>query len=651
MSAKSWDNDKGSDRGEMPVSLRRVLVWCAGRLYRAGLSVWLPIILVTVSIAVLLTYRWSLDNGFADVRARGERRLDLYTASLEREIARYANVPSILGLDRDVIGLLSARQADPVAARRINLFLERLNSRAATTTIYIMDVTGHVVAASNWQRPDSFVGQNFSYRPYFSEAIQGRPGRFYGIGTTSGEPGYYLSHGILSEERWLGVAAVKVNLERLEQSWHGSDAPVFITDENGVIILSSLAAWRFSRTQPLSPAAAAELAKTRRYNRQALPALDMIEVERFADGARRVRFRHPHAQSGTSGQLGEDEYIIQSRPVENGGWSLTVLSGTAQAREIAFSHAALAGGMSAFLLFLLIMFNERRRHIRERLAAREALQRAHDELERKVEERTGELSETVGRLQQEVEERARAEQTLREAQAGLVQAGKLAVIGQLAAGITHELNQPLAALRTLASNTRKFLARDNLPMVESNLQAMGDLAERMGFITGQLKNFARKSTGQQQAVSLTKALASALFLLDARVRRGAVELQVDVPEDLQARCDQNRLEQVLVNLIGNALDAMKDSYLRLLVIRGEARDGRVFLTVRDTGCGLPPHIQTHLFEPFFTTKAAGEGLGLGLAISAGIIRDFGGNLSGANHPDGGAVFTLELPLAPTEATP
>ncbi len=625
----------------------RLLAWCAGRLRRAGLSVWLPVLVVTVTATGVLTYRWSLENGFADVRARGEHRLDLYSGSLEREIARYGNVPSILGLDRDVIGLLSSHQTDATATRRINLFLERLNGRAGTTTIYIMDVSGKVVASSNWQRPDSFVGQNFSYRPYFSEALQGRPGRFYGIGTTSGEPGYYLSHGILSEERWLGVAAVKVNLERLEQSWHGSDAPVFITDEHGVIILSSQPAWRFSSTQPLSAETLAHLEQTRRYNRHALPPLGTIELERFADGGRRIRFAHGHGPVG--GPLAEEEYIIQSRPVENGAWSLSVLSGTAQAREIAFSHAALAAGMSAFLVFMLLMFNDRRRHVRERLAAREALQRAHDDLERKVEERTGELSETVGRLQEEVGERVRAEQTLREAQAGLVQAGKLAVIGQLAAGITHELNQPLAALRTLASNTRKFLARDNLPMVESNLQVMGDLAERMGFITGQLKNFARKSTGQQQAVCVAKALGSALFLLDARIRRAEVELQIEVPEDLMARCEQNRLEQVLVNLIGNALDAMQGTYLHLLVIRGEAREGRVFLTVRDTGCGLPPHIQTHLFEPFFTTKEAGAGLGLGLAISAGIVRDFGGNLFGENAEGGGALFTIELPAASQEA--
>jgi C4-dicarboxylate-specific signal transduction histidine kinase len=296
------------------------------------------------------------------------------------------------------------------------------------------------------------------------------------------------------------------------------------------------------------------------------------------------------------------------------------------------------------------MVNERRRHLRDRLAAREALQQAHDELERKVEERTADLSAANTRLQAEVAERTRAERTLRAAQDELVQAGKLAVIGQLAAGLAHELNQPLAALATLSGNARKFLARGDEESAGSNLERIGELVKRMGRLTGQLKSYARKSSGKPQAVPVRQAVDNALFLLEQRLKRAGATVQLDLPnESLTAWCDANRLEQVLVNLAGNALDAMDGLPAPALEISARRDGERIVVAVRDHGPGLSDEARGRLFEPFFTTKEAGSGLGLGLPISAGIVADFGGSLAGDNHPQGGAVFTLEIPAAPGEA--
>jgi two-component system C4-dicarboxylate transport sensor histidine kinase DctB len=323
---------------------------------------------------------------------------------------------------------------------------------------------------------------------------------------------------------------------------------------------------------------------------------------------------------------GAGVFLVQQKPIEGSGWQLTVFSSTAQARGLALNHAALAALAAAFVLVLVAVGKVRRRHIRERLAAREALQRAHDELEKKVEQRTEELSATVAQLQAEVAERTRAEASLRSTQAELVQAGKLAVIGQLSAGITHELNQPLAALRTLSGNTLKFLDRGRLDTVRSNLQTIDQMAERMGHITGELKRFARKSTGQQQAVAIRGAIANALFLMEQRIRRDRVEICMNLgEEELRARCDQNRLEQVLVNLIGNAVDAVGELAQGARRVELNARrDGdQVVLQVADNGPGLPQQVRERLFEPFLTTKAPGVGLGLGLTISASIVREFG----------------------------
>ncbi|NMG45134.1 sensor histidine kinase [Aromatoleum toluvorans] len=602
--------------------------------------------LVLVGLSGYGAYRVAQRLGVAELQATGLHRLDLYAASLEREISKYAFLPGTLNLQQSVLDLL-VRPSDGAAVERVNAYLEQLNERAGTLSIFVMDTRGKVLAASNWRRPDSFVGEDLSFRPYFRDAMTANSGRFFGIGTTRGEPGYYLAAMLTGEHEALGVAVVKVSLEQLEKSWSTVEAPVLVADENGVVILSAVAGWKFTTLRPLDDKTRAAFDHTQQYNRRALQPLGVRDIEDYGPGTRLVRIA-AEGPATVSVYPVSGRFLAQARALPGTPWTLTVMSQLEQVDSLAQSRAALAAIATACLCMLGVIVADRRRHLRHRLAAREALQKAHDELERKVEERTVDLSATNQKLQAEVAERIRAERTLRAAQDELVQAGKLAVIGQLSTGIAHELNQPLAALRTLSTNAGRFLERGDAATARANLDRIADLADRMGRITGQLRNFARRSSGLSEPVRLCHAIDNALGLLEARLRRSAVEVEWHCPTDDEpvAMCDANRLEQVLVNLIGNALDAMAGQDRPRLELRCERADGVVRLQVRDHGPGLSDEVQPHLFEPFFTTKPAGEGLGLGLAISAGIVRDFGGSLQGANQPDGGAVFTLELPLAP-----
>lgn len=601
-------------------------------------------------VALLLTaasgwhvYRMTFESMLEETRIQAHHRLESYASSLEREIDKYANFPYVVGLD----ALLREYLADtknPHLKHRSNLFLEKLNRRVGSLALFLLDTSGEVVASSNWNKKDSFIGRDLSYRPYYQNVGIDRVERFYGIGTTNNEPGYFLATAVHEGDQIVGTAVVKVSLEQLEKSWFSAESPAILSEEHGVVVLSSVPSWKYATLNSLDESTRHQIMISQQYNGLALAPLGMRVRRELDEGSSIVTL--PAVGRGESHLFSTDGlFLTQTRMMSGTPWRLTVFSDLKNAEDQAKIRATQAILVTGVLMGFVLVFMLRQAHMREILQAREALQRANDELERKVVERTSDLYAANAKLQQEVEERSRAEQILREAQDGLVQASKLAAIGQLSAGIAHELNQPLAALSTLSGNAVKFIARGEVGMASSNLERIGPLVERMGRITGQLKGFARKSSGEPRCVVLRKSVENALFLQEQRLLRGPVTVAIDFPEvELRVWCDPNRLEQVLVNLIGNALDAMEQVAEPRIDLSALEKDGMAQLLVRDYGTGLSETILAHLFEPFFTTKAPGLGLGLGLPISAGIVRDFGGELTAWNAPDGGAVFALTIPI-------
>lgn len=600
-----------------------------------------------------LAYEWSESSAMLALRQTNQHRLDLFANGLQSEVDRFLYLPSTLELESEIRGVLK-QPSSREAREQANVLLEHLNERIGTSALYVMDIHGQTVAASNWRQSDSFVGMSFAYRPYFKDAMSGLRGRFYGVGTTSGTPGHYFSYGIRDGAQIIGVAVAKVSLERLEQSWLNSGDLVMLADSNQVVILSSEANWKFKSLQPLDAGLSSELLANRQYNGRPLLPLDFRVIE-DAQGGDRVVSLGKDTPSAHSAPVWQPRYLMQTRHLPATNWHISVLSNLESVRQTAMGYGLLVMVGVGLLAVWLLFLGARQRAVYAELAAKRALQKAHDELEQRVNERTSDLVAANERLHEEIIERERTEIRLRVAQDELVHASKLAVLGQLATGITHELNQPLAALRTLSDNSVKFLQRGDVNTTQANLGMIGELVDRMGHITRQLKLFARKAPLEMQPVDVVQAIANALFLLSERVRRDGVILEQIYPEHLPcAWCDQNRLEQVLVNLLGNALDAMKDKQRRHLSVACRVKvveadsltvQTRLTIEVHDEGEGMDDDTLTHLFEPFYTTKAPGIGLGLGLAISAGIIREFGGSLSGANHPQGGAVFTVELPVA------
>ena len=616
-----------------------------------------------------LTWSITWRGGIDTLRRNAAVRVDRTTNALKSTLERYESLPYLLAEHPFVQDVLVSPTAPNV--ERANRYLEDLNVHARATATYIIQTDGLCVAASNWHEPDSFVGAGYQFRPYFVDAVKGGVGRFFGIGTISHDPGYYISQPVRRDGKIVGVAVVKLNLEWFQ----GVDAaePLIVTDDHGVIFLSSVPAWKYHTVRPLSGAVADSIYQTRQYAQQEIPPLP-VTIERTLEGdAQIVR---------VGGGRYAPRYLASRRAIGEPDWQLITMASVAPVDADARNAAIVTGFGYITLCLLAFYWRMRRARVREMMRSRELLQRAYAELNQRVAERTADLSQANDQLKKEVSERTRAEQELRAAHDELIQASKLAALGQMAAGITHELNQPLAALRGFSDNTRVLLERGDQASARENLEAIAALTERMGKITNQLKLFVGRARPRSARAPLARALRNVLALLQKRLQGVDVTLTVveneagaqtqtrtrfdpsDEHPELIANCDDLRLEQVLINLLGNALDATGDlaevnlaagrpsvtATLPRIEIEIEAAAATLSISVHDNGPGIPDDVLPRLFEPFFTTKEMGQGLGLGLAISSSIARDAGGSLVARNAPDGGALFVLTLRRARVQAT-
>ena len=577
-------------------------------------------------VVAYAAWRVSLDLALAQTRDDAQRHLRFVAHELTGALDKYEALPQVLARHPALAGLL-AEPTSKAHVAEVNALLVDVARDAAAAAIFFIDANGLTLASSNWRDPQTFVGQNYAYRPYFRDAMARGGGHFYARGSTTGTPGYFIAHRLGGPHA--GVVVLKVSLDEMEANWARSAGELMLADARGVVFLASRPEWKYRTLQPLTAAVRAELHDTQQYGDLPLAPLSRepsrvsseLRVERIATASAKLRA------------------LVTEQPVEGRGWTLLSFTEIRGAEQIAAGRAWAAALGWVSLLLLLAYLQLRRRRTRERLAAQGELRAAYDSLETRIEERTREL-------QARVDELNRTERTLRATQDDLVQAGKLAVLGQMAASITHEINQPLAALRALNDNARVFLERGMQADAEGNLEAIDQLTQRIAAIVAQLKGFARRDELRVQPVPVAAAFQAAVALVSAEARRQRVTIDCPpVPDGLAVLGQQVRIEQVLVNLLRNAIDANAEQGGGTVTLRADVEPGQALLSVTDSGPGLSDDVQARLFEPFFTTKRRGDGLGLGLSISASIANALGGSLQGGNRPEGGAQFTLRLPLA------
>lgn len=575
---------------------------------------WRSLVILALLLAPLLwPLQYFAERYYSEQLAEQNRQtLDLYVANLLGTLRRYEELPQILG------GLPVLRQAlqqpgDPLLQKIANEALADIRRRTGADVIYLLQPDGTTQVASNWAQADSFVHRNFAFRPYYREAMQGRLARFFGLGTTSIKRGYYFASAVKEGSRIIGVLVVKVDLEHIERLWGNSPEQLLVIDNYGVVILSSREDWRFHASRPLSAAERDEIHANIPY-----PVQDPKPL-----------------------RLQQSAWLSQSRTLPETGWTVSIYAPRTLIERPVRSVLLIGGATLLALLLLLTLLTLSRRHYLDRIALEAEAKR---QLEERVLERTRELENANAQLQQEVHEREQAQRELMRAQDEVVQAGKLTALGTMSASISHELNQPLAAIRSYADNARVLLDHQRTEDARGNLEQISDLTTRMASIIAHLKAYARGARRAPENVQLQPAIEDALSMVASRRRAMNVELLRDVPDaPLWVQAGETRLRQILGNLLTNALDALTEKAppRRLWVIASQDQHG-VTLTLRDNGPGFSEDALAHAHEPFFTTKTTAKGLGLGLAICDNLLRALGGRLEMGNHLEGGAVVRLHL---------
>lgn len=606
------------------------------RLRRQFRRTWAIFAIAAVCLALVLGFvveHYGRVSALARLEAQGRTEADLKVALLRASLERPRALPLLLAGDRDVRDALTDPDGARSTERReaLDAKLEDLVVQTNASVIYVIGLDGIAIASSNWREPTSFVGNDYAFRAYFSGAMKDGSAEHFALGSVSKRPGLYISQRVGPVDAPLGVVVAKMEFDQLEADWRNSGRPSYVVDNNHVVLVSSVPSWRFMTTQALHPEDLGAIRESLQFGDAPLLPLPFSRERMVNDGAAILWVVMP-------GEAGPQDFLRITSPIASTPWRFEYLMPIRLPLSDAMREARLTAligwaGMVALAGLLL-----RRRQVTLMTIARE--QRAREELEDRVAARTIDLSLARDRLEAEIADHEMTDRKLHAVQQDLVQANRLAILGQVAAGVAHEINQPVATIRAYADNSKIFLARGKTENAVENLDQIAALTERIGVITEDLKALARKGRSEAVPVLLKDVLDGALMLVRSRFAGRLDTLTIfPPPQGLQVMGSRLRLEQVFINLILNALEAVEGQADAHITVTTEVAGERVAIRVSDNGPGVPGKILAAMFEPFNSSKE--HGLGLGLVISKDIVSDYGGRIEVESEP-GHTCFTVLL---------
>ncbi len=557
-------------------------------------------VICVFGVIVIFVSNQFLTQRFTEtISSRSEVRLALYVTSLMSELQRNSVVPQLLARDPELIKALEDKDYSGSTARLLS-FVDEIGAASLT----LLDRDGRAVAATEREK----IGQDHRDASYFTDAL-GFNQTIYT--TTENELGgfdFIYSRRVQVGGQLRGVIMVKVDAPRVENSWVGVSDAVLVTDRDGMIVMATEPRWR-------------GLMEEDALSRQSAPSA----IERA------IRLTQGWTALPVDAYLRGEAVLRRGMQVPHQGWQMVSFTTYASVRERV--NGILALQAMGFAIFLTLIFWSTSRKTASRLIF--------------FQRESAELRALNRRLQREIAEREKVEKTLEVAELTIAQSSKLAALGEMSAAVSHELNQPLAAMKTYLAGARLLLQRERPEEALSSFQRIDDLLERMGALTRQLKSYARKGEEAFEPIDTRAAVSTALALMEPQLKTRSVNIIRTFPnEPVMVLGDRLRLEQVIINLLRNALDATKNATnptIEILLAAGDI----ISIQIRDNGEGIAE--MDELFEPFYTTKQPGDGVGLGLAISSGIVNDLGGRLTARNAVDGGAIFEVQLPAIMQEA--
>jgi len=577
--------------------------------------------LVLVLVFVVFAFgvrQWIHSDALTALADEAETRTGIQSQTLESELNKFKLLPRLLSENPYLVGALESNAPSDTA--NLNLKLAELVEETGATYVFAVDENGITVASSNYQTEESFVGRNYEFRPYFQDAFKTGWGQHFAKGERTGKSGLFLAARVAKDDTLLGVIVVKVEFEALKSSWQEVHAKSFVADQDGIILFSSDLGFEFQTISPISEERRLEITNTNQFGSSKLEGANITI-----------------GQKPFESLVNNRRSLLTSRAVSDMGWTFYRSEQLEHALSTANARVHLVWLFSAALFLSAALFAAwRLRQARDNAVYLERL-------EREVDTRTSELSISKERLEIEIDEKIRANAQYRSAREELAHANRLGSIGAITTNVAHEVNQPLAAIRAFAENSKKFLARGNVDKTEENLGAIVDLTDRLSAITSELRLYSRRGTGDIGKVDLSDVIDGINLLIGDKIRSSNVDfnIRLEGPMHLKVKAGRVRLEQVFVNILQNALDAVEGQPNPKIDIRIKDAQSNVSIIIEDNGDGIDEAISGELFNPFVTTKE--NGLGIGLGIAKGIMDEFGGRLEliEARHL-GGAAFKLSL---------
>ncbi len=555
-------------------------------------------ILVIVTIAMIVSLFFAATSYFrSEETTEAANRLSLYTRSLNDTLERFQYLPFVLSQDPLVVsGVTVGAQGEKPS--ELNTRLAEFANVSNLEAIYLMNLSGSVIASSNYNLPQSFMGQNYAFRPYFQNALSGNRGEFFGVGATTGRPGYFVSEPVFQNDKIIGVIAIKIDMSELQLLWEQGGENVFVSNGDGIVVLSSTPSWLYRTLQPLSQEEIAAIAINRQFIGKELVSLDWA------------------TKGDDVASLDGANFVYAKEAINRLDWTVHYLLNETRIYERAALTTVIFGSVLAvFLVFATFM-------------------------------RSARIRSALSISQSDRAQLLKANHELKTTQEQLSRTSKLAALGQLSASVTHELGQPISALRNHL--TAAEISGELKP--GHTLEKLTRVIDRMDNITKQLRFFTRpistqRQEDQMQNIDLRDVIKGALDLVEHTLKSACVVVDYPANETpVYVTGNRLRLEQVVVNLLTNSVTAMEDSPAKKLEISLVEHGNKVDILVRDSGSGFGDRNIAKLQEPFHTTRASGNGMGLGLSIATEIIREHNGAITAQNLNEGGAEFIISLPL-------